>query len=51
MGTRRQVQLSVGTMPHDKMLRAIELLGTRIAPEVRREVAKRREPTSEGAPV
>ncbi|HEU4565961.1 MAG TPA: Atu2307/SP_0267 family LLM class monooxygenase, partial [Gemmatimonadaceae bacterium] len=35
------IQLSVGTMPHDKMLRAIELLGTVVAPAVRRETAAR----------
>ena len=29
------LQLSVGTMPHDRMLRAIELLGTVVAPAVR----------------
>ena len=29
-------QLTVGTMPHAQVLRAIELLGTRVAPEVRR---------------
>ncbi len=31
------VQLTVGPMPHDKVLRAIELLGTEVAPIVRRE--------------
>jgi probable LLM family oxidoreductase len=30
------IQLSVGTMPHAKMMRAIELLGTEVAPAVRR---------------
>lgn len=35
------LQLSVGSMPHDKMLHAIELLGTRVAPVVRKEIAKR----------
>jgi probable LLM family oxidoreductase len=34
-------QLSVGTMPHDKLLRAIELLGTEVAPVVRKEIASR----------
>ena len=29
------LQLSVGPMPHDRILRAIELLGTKIAPKVR----------------
>ncbi len=33
------IQFSVGTMPHAKMLRAIELFGTRVAPEVRKAVA------------
>ena len=33
------VQLSVGTMPHAKMMRAIELLGGEVAPVVRRETA------------
>ena len=31
------VQLSVGTMPHDKIMRSIELYGTEVAPVVRRE--------------
>lgn len=35
------LQLSVGTMPHDKMMRAIELLGTEVAPVVRREIGSR----------
>ena len=33
------MQMSVGTMPHAKIMRSIELLGTRVAPEVRRRVA------------
>ena len=33
------IQFSVGTMPHDKILRSIELLGTEVAPVVRRETA------------
>jgi probable LLM family oxidoreductase len=33
------VQLTVGPMPHDEVLRAIELLGTEVAPVVRRETA------------
>lgn len=36
------VQLTVGPMDHDKVLRAIELLGTEVAPAVREEVAKRK---------
>jgi probable LLM family oxidoreductase len=35
------IQLSVGTMPHEKMLRAIELLGTEVAPAVRQALAAR----------
>lgn len=35
------LQLSVGTMEHDKVLNAIELLGTKVAPVVREEIAKR----------
>jgi probable LLM family oxidoreductase len=33
--------LSVGTMPHDKVMRAIELLGTKVAPAVRKALAQR----------
>ncbi|MFD1707531.1 hypothetical protein ACFSCZ_12435 [Siminovitchia sediminis] len=29
-----------GTMPHDQVMRAIELLGTKVAPIVREEVTK-----------
>ncbi len=36
------LQLSVGSMPHDAMLHAIELLGTEVTPVVREEVARRR---------
>lgn len=36
------LQLSVGTMPHDKMMHAIELYGTKVAPVVREEIARRR---------
>lgn len=32
------VQFSVGTMPHDRIMRSIELFGTRVAPVVRREL-------------
>ena len=33
------IQLSVGTMPHDRIMHAIELFGTKVAPVVRRETA------------
>jgi len=36
------LQLSVGTMPHAKVMKAIELLGTKVAPVVRQEIAQRR---------
>ena len=35
------IQLSVGTLPHRGVMRAIELFGTEVAPVVRREVARR----------
>ncbi len=38
---RFMAQLSVGPMPHDKVMRAIELLGSEVAPAVRREVKRR----------
>ena len=39
--TRFLLQTDVGAMPHDKVMRSIELLGTRVAPIVREEVARR----------
>ncbi len=33
-------QMSVGTMPHRDVMRAIELLGTEVAPAVRAQVAR-----------
>ena len=38
---RFSLQLSVGTMPHEKVMHAIELLGTKVAPIVRQEIARR----------
>src|SRR5690606_24720012 len=35
------LQLSVGTLPHDKLMHAIELFGTKVAPVVREEIARR----------
>src|ERR1700756_252263 len=37
--SRLTFQMGVSTLPHRKMLRAIELLGTRVAPNVRKQVA------------
>lgn len=34
------LQMAIGTMPHVKIMKAIELYGTRVAPIVRRETAK-----------
>ena len=36
------LQLSVGTLPHAAVMHAIELYGTKVAPAVREEVARRR---------
>jgi probable LLM family oxidoreductase len=37
---RFMAQLTVGTMPHEKVMKAIELLGTRVAPVVRKELSR-----------
>jgi probable LLM family oxidoreductase len=37
--SRITFQMGVSTLPHEKMLRAIEILGTRVAPLVRHELA------------
>jgi alkanesulfonate monooxygenase SsuD/methylene tetrahydromethanopterin reductase-like flavin-dependent oxidoreductase (luciferase family) len=37
--SRVTFQMGVSTVPHQKMMHAIEILGTRVAPMVRREVA------------
>jgi probable LLM family oxidoreductase len=34
------LQMAIGVMPHDRLMKAIELYGTRVAPLVRRELAK-----------
>lgn len=38
---RLLLQLGLGAIPHAQMLRAIELLGTQVAPVVREEIARR----------
>jgi len=38
--TRFLLHISVGTMPHKQVMRAIELLGTKVAPEVRKHLSK-----------
>jgi len=47
--TRFMAQISVGTLPHEKVMRAIELLGTEVAPAVRKELG-RRSATGTGGP-
>lgn len=42
--SRLSFQMTNGMLPHEKMLRAIELLGTEVAPRVR-EALPAREPT------
>jgi alkanesulfonate monooxygenase SsuD/methylene tetrahydromethanopterin reductase-like flavin-dependent oxidoreductase (luciferase family) len=42
--TRFLAQMSIGAMSHDKNLRAIELLGTRVAPEVKKHIGQRKQP-------
>lgn len=39
--SRFLLQLTVGTIPHEKVMRSIELLGTEVAPVVRRETTKK----------
>jgi len=38
---RTTLQLGIGTIAHDKVMRAVELLGTQVAPVVRAEIAAR----------
>jgi probable LLM family oxidoreductase len=38
---RLLLQFGVGALPHDKLMRSIELLGTEVAPAVRSELARR----------
>jgi hypothetical protein len=32
--------MAIGAMPHDKIMKAIELYGTKVAPIVRKETAR-----------
>jgi alkanesulfonate monooxygenase SsuD/methylene tetrahydromethanopterin reductase-like flavin-dependent oxidoreductase (luciferase family) len=36
------IQMAIGVMEHAKLLKAIEILGTRVAPEVKKAVGERR---------
>jgi probable LLM family oxidoreductase len=40
--SRLTFQMGVSTLPHEKMRRAIEILGTKLAPAVRRDLASRK---------
>jgi alkanesulfonate monooxygenase SsuD/methylene tetrahydromethanopterin reductase-like flavin-dependent oxidoreductase (luciferase family) len=40
------LQFSVGSIPHERIMRSIELFGTEVAPVVREEIARRK---AEGA--
>jgi probable LLM family oxidoreductase len=42
--SRITFQMGVSTIPHEKMTRSIEILGTEVAPEVRKRLASRAEP-------
>jgi probable LLM family oxidoreductase len=43
---RFMIQFSVGTLPHEKVMRSIELYGTEVAPAVRAEVERRTAPAA-----
>lgn len=38
--TRFLAQMSLGDMPHDKIMRSIELFGNKVAPEVRKHTKR-----------
>jgi len=42
---RFMVQFSVGSMPHENLMRSIELFGTQVAPAVRKEIATKTDST------
>jgi probable LLM family oxidoreductase len=46
---RYLMQMSVGTMPHAQTMRSIELFGSKVAPAVRKEVARRTAPAAQAA--
>lgn len=39
------IQFSVGTLPHDKMMKSIELFGTKVVPEVKKALAAKADAT------
>ncbi|HET7477873.1 MAG TPA: LLM class flavin-dependent oxidoreductase [Rubrobacteraceae bacterium] len=46
---RFMAQISVGAMPHEKVMRAIELFGAEVAPAVRKEIERRTSASAEGS--
>jgi len=48
---RFMAQISVGTLPHEKVMRAIELFGTEVAPAVRKELERRKSVSAQGPAV
>ncbi len=46
---RFMAQISVGALPHEKVMRAIELFGTEVAPAVRKEIVRRSTSSSGGS--
>jgi probable LLM family oxidoreductase len=46
---RFMAQISVGTLPHEKVMRAIELFGTEVAPAVRKEIECRSNASAGGS--
>ncbi|HKZ67151.1 MAG TPA: LLM class flavin-dependent oxidoreductase, partial [Chitinophagaceae bacterium] len=44
--TRFLAQMSVGSMPHKQLMRSIELLGTKVAPEVRKQTLQVNKPVA-----
>jgi alkanesulfonate monooxygenase SsuD/methylene tetrahydromethanopterin reductase-like flavin-dependent oxidoreductase (luciferase family) len=45
---RFMAQISVGTLPHEKVMRAIELFGTEVAPAVGEEISHRSTASAKG---
>jgi probable LLM family oxidoreductase len=45
---RFMAQISVGSLPHEKVMHAIELFGTEVASSVRKEIARRSTPSAGG---
>lgn len=46
---RFMAQISVGAMPHGRVMRAIELFGTEVAPVVRKEISRRSASNNQGS--